>query len=86
MVHHIVLGDHQQAARFAVEPMDDAGPRRPTAFAQFLQVVGERASKRTFPMAAGRMDDHPGRLIDHGQGVVLVEDFQRDILGQRTIA
>ncbi len=78
----IVLGDHQQAARVAVEAMDDPGPAHagdPAVFGAAgpaEQGVDERPRR----VSSRRMDDEPGRLVDDEQVVVLVDDAQRDRL------
>ena len=71
-----VPGDHQQAARVAIEAMDDPGSLdagdpaagRPVAVGQ------ERVDERAAGVAGRRMDDQPGRLVDDQQVVVLVDD------------
>ena len=67
---------HKEAARVAVEAMDDACPlgaaeQRPGRPA-FLERVGERPGG----MPRSGMDDHPRRLVDNGEPIVLIDDAQ----------
>ena len=76
----VVFGDDDHAARFAIEPMDDAGPRRAAAAAECAEVVGECAGECAFPMALGRVNDHAGPLVDDDDRFVLVENRERNVL------
>ena len=76
----VVLGDDDHAARVAVEPMDDARPRRPAALAHRAEMMGQRPGERAVPMPLGRVDDHPGRLVHDDDRIVLVQDVERDVL------
>ena len=75
----VVFGDHDHAARVAVEPVDDARPRRPADAAQPVEMELQRAGQRARPMPFGGMDDHAGRLVDRGQPFVFVENLQRNV-------
>ena len=73
----VVLGDHQQAARVAVEAMDDPRPRD-AGDAAVLAAAGageQRVDERVAVVMPGRrMDDEARRLVDDEQVVVLVDD------------
>ena len=74
-------GDHQQAARVAVEAVDDPRPLDagdPTP-GRAVAVGQQRVDQRAAGMARRRMDDQPGRLVDDQQVVVLVDDAERDL-------
>jgi hypothetical protein len=70
----VVLRDHQQAGRVAIEAVDDARPPRIVAA---RGPAGERLHQRPAGMAGRRVDHHPGRLVHHQQVVVLVGDLVR---------
>ncbi len=78
LVRAIVFGDENRAARVAVEPMHDAGARGPAELAEFVEMVTQGRGERAFPVASAGMHDHAGRLVDDGDGVVFVENFQRN--------
>ena len=81
-LRRVVLGDHQQPARVAVEAMDDARPRD-AGDPAVLRSAGageQRVDERVAVVMAGRrVDDEAGRLVDDQQVVVLVDDPQRDV-------
>ncbi len=43
----------------------------------------QRIDERALPVAGGRMDHHPGRLVDDDQMLVLEADVERDRLCRR---
>ena len=84
----VVLGDHQQPARVAVEAMDDARP----GDAGDPAVLGpagprqQRVDQRVAVVVPGRrVDDEARRLVDDEQVVVLVDDRERDVRGRREV-
>ena len=80
----IVLGDHQEAARVLVEPVHDARPPHAADARQAVAAMGdERVDERAARMPRRRMHDEPGRLVDHDEVVVLVDDRERDRLRLR---
>lgn len=84
IVRLIGLGDDNDAARVAIQPVHDAWARRTAASAEGREVVGQCARQRTLPMALRRVNDHPGRLVDDDDRVVLVQNLQRNVLRRGT--
>lgn len=80
IVRPIVLGHDDYTARIAIEPMDDAGPRRSAAATERAEMMGQRTRQRPFPMALCRVNDHSGRLVDDDNRVILVENDERNVL------
>src|SRR6185437_4302403 len=77
----IGLGDDHQPARILVEAMHDAGPRHPADAREALAAMGDqRIDESSLPVAGAGVHDEAGRLVDHDQRVVLVEDVERDLL------
>ena len=75
------LGDDQQPGRILVDPVHDPRPRHPADAAKPPGAMVEQGvDQRAVEIARRRMDDHPGRLVDDQQMLVLEHDFQRDIL------
>ena len=74
LVRRVVLGDHHQPGRAAVEAMHDAGPLLAADAAEVVDVVEQRVDQRAAGVAGRRMHDHAGRLVDDDQVVVLIED------------
>ncbi len=69
------LGDDEQTARVLVETMHDAG----TGDAgERGGVVQQRVGERSIPVAAARMHDQSGRLVDDEQRGILVHDRKRN--------
>ena len=63
--------------------MDDAGARHAGERRRVMQQgVGEGA----VPVAGARVDDHPGRLVDDDDGLVLVHDLEPDRLRRVPVA
>ena len=76
-VRGVVLGDDHQARRPAIEPVHDPRPLLAADAAEIVHVMEQRVDQRAGRMAGGRMHDHPGRLVDHDEVAVLVENRQR---------
>ena len=68
-------GDDEQAGGVSVEPVDDPRPILLSARRAADEAVDERAA----PVAGSRMDDDPGRLVDHEQMLVLVGNPEIDL-------
>jgi len=60
-----------------VEPVHDSGARHA---GQRGSVLEKRVQKCSMPVAVSGVHDHPGRLVDDYQRIVLVHDFERNIL------
>jgi len=77
----VLSGDHEEAARVAVEAMNDAGPAHTGDPAEGGAAVAPEEGVDEGPaLMAGRGVDHqPGGLVDNEQVVVLVHDGHRDI-------
>jgi hypothetical protein len=73
----VAARDDEQARRVPVEPVDDPGPLLVLpARGEPDQPVHERPRR----VPRRRVDDDPGRLVDHEHVVVLVGDSKRDLL------
>ena len=73
----IVLGNHQQAARVAVQSVDDPGAHHP-GDAAVRRVAGQQGVHQSAArVARRRMDHEPGRLVDDEHVVVFVDDRER---------
>ena len=83
-VRTVGLRNHQQAGRVLVEPVHDAGPAHAADAREAIPAMGDqRVDERARPVARGRMDHHPLRLVDHDDRVVLEHDVERDGFGGR---
>ena len=71
------LRNDQQTAGVLVETVNDARPRNPRKLRRVMQ---QRVGKRSVPVAAARMDDQAGGLVDDEQRIVLVHDDEIDRL------
>jgi hypothetical protein len=77
LVRLVVLGDHHQPGRVAVEPVHDAGAVRIAARRSPLE---QPVDERTPRVSWSRVDDDAGRLVDDEEMLVLVGDAQRHFL------
>ena len=82
-VRVVVLRHHDHARRAAVEPVHDPRPQHAADRREVAAVVQQRVHERSARVARRGMHDHVGRLVDHHDRRVLVEDAQRDRLGLR---
>ena len=76
-VREVGLGDDHESRGVAVEPVHDAGSALGPA-GQSRAAGDERVDQRVVPMAWRGVDDQAGRLVDHGEVLVLVDDDERD--------
>ena len=75
------LGDDEKSRRILVEPVHDAGPLDPADARQARPAMADqRVDQRAGRMARRRMDDEPGRLVDHDQMLVLINHGKLDVL------
>ena len=75
-VRGVVLGDHHQSRRPAIEPVHDPRPLLAADAAEVVDVMEECVDQRPGRMAGGRMHDHSRRLVDHDEVAVLKENRQ----------
>ena len=76
-VREVGLGDDHESRGVAVEPVHDAGSALGPA-GQSRAARDERVDQRVVPMAWRGVDDQAGRLVDHGEVLVLVDHDERD--------
>ena len=73
-------GHEQEPGRALVEPVDDAGPLGVVADAADLRVPGQQPlHQRAGALAGSRVHHQAGRLVDHEQVLVLVDDGHDDV-------
>ena len=76
------LRHHHQAGGILVQPVHDAGALHPADARKARAAMrDQRIDQRAGRVSGGRMHHQPLRLVDHDQGVVLVHDIERDVLG-----
>jgi len=80
-VGSIVLGHYHEPGRVLVEAMHDPRPLDTTDARQVLAVMEQGVDQGARGVARGRMNDHPGRLVEHEEITVLVDDIQGYLLG-----
>ena len=75
------LGHYQESARVLVEAVNDARPGDPADARQARAAMGEqRIDESPVHIAGPRMHDETGRLVDHDEGIVLIDNIERDRL------
>ncbi len=72
------LGHHHQAGGVLVQAVDDTGARYVDDVRHVVQQCIEQSPAG---MPGGRVHNQPGRLVDHHDMVVFVDDIQLDIFG-----
>jgi hypothetical protein len=86
----VVFGDEDEAAGLLVETMDDAGAEVAAYVGELVEVeeegVDEGAAVAGVYLVRGGcagsgVDHHAGGLVDDGEVLVFVENFERDVLG-----
>ncbi len=70
------LGHHHQTGGVLVQTVDDTGARHVD---DVWHVVQQGIEQGTAGMAGGRVHNQPGRLVDHHDMVVFVDDIQLDV-------
>ena len=82
-VRLIGLGHHHQPAGVLVEAVHDAGPLDAADAGQAVAAMrDQRVDQRALGVAGGGMHDQAGRLVDHDERVVLVNNIERDIFAR----
>ena len=80
----VVFRHHHHPGGVTVKPVDDARPLDAADARQAVAaMVDQRVDQRSRPVARTRMDHETGLLVEHDQVVILIEDFERDILANR---
>ena len=82
-MHAVALTHHQDPGGILVDAMDDSRAQFTANAAQVCAVAEQRIDQGTVGVARGRMHHHAGRLVDHDQMLVLIEDGQRNVLSNR---
>src|SRR5271165_268214 len=78
------LGDDQKAGRVLVEPMDDSRTFDPADAREAPSaMMDERIDQRAPRVAGRRMNDETGRLVDHNEMLVLIDDVERQVLAEQ---
>ncbi len=83
-VREVVLGDHHESGRAAVETVYDAGPSFTANAAKILYMVQERVDERAICVARRWMYNHPWWFVDDDDVVVVVDDRDWKSLGLRS--
>ena len=84
MVGAIGLGHDHDAAGVLVEAVDDARPLDAAdAGERIAAMMDQRVDQRAGKIACPGMDNQPGRLVQHDQLGILVEDIERDVFALR---
>ncbi len=72
------LGHHHQAGGVLVQAVHDAGARHVDDVGHMVQ---QRVQQGAAGMPGSRVHNQAGRLVDHQDLVVFIDDVQRDVLG-----
>ena len=75
----VILGDHEQPRRVAVETVDDPGRFSPARVESVSKWNCSAVDQGAAPVPLRRMRDHARGLVHHRQGLVLVDDLDRDV-------
>ena len=75
-MREMVLGGDYHARGVTVESMDDARTQQAHSDGRLVEVPLEGIDERVGPVDLGRVDNHPGRLVDRHQPLVLVNHLE----------
>ena len=84
-MRRVILRDHHHARRAAIEPVHDPRPELSTDSAQVVHMVEQRVDERAAGMPGRGVDDHSGRLVEHDDVGVLIQDGERKVLRCRNV-
>src|SRR5215471_8927227 len=76
----VIFRDNETAARFLVEPMDNAGSFFSADAGEFWKMMKQGVHERVLALTGPRMNDQSRRFIDHDQIVVFVKNVERNRL------
>ena len=76
-MREMVLGGDHDAGGVTIQAMDDAGTQQSRGGGRLVEVPLQGIDERVGPIDRGRVDDHPGRLVDRHQPPVLVDHLER---------
>ncbi len=82
----IRFGNHEAAARFLVQAVNDAGTFHAADIRQTSKMVQQPRDERPLPVSRARVNNHPGRLVDHSEKIIFEENFNWHLLGARRLA
>ena len=82
LVGLVVAGDDHAAAGIFIEPVDDAGAVHPADGGEWAEVVEKSVYEGAICIARCGVDDHAVGFVDNREVSVLVEDRERDVLGE----
>ena len=77
----VVLRHDHAAAGVLVQAVDDARPHLPADAAEVGDVVEQRVDQRAVGISLRRMNDKPGRLVQHYHVRILIQYRQGNVLG-----
>jgi hypothetical protein len=77
----VVLGHQQKAGGFLVQTVDQAGPPHAAHAREIAQVVQQGIDQRALLVSSRGVHHQTGRLVNHGQVLVLIGDHERQRLG-----
>ena len=76
----VVLGHQQQAGGILVQPVDNPRADLPANARKAVQVIQQGIDQGALLIARGGMHHHAAGLHHHGQVLILIQDFQVNIL------
>ena len=85
----IIFSDHDEAAGFFIETMDDAGPEFSSYSREGREVMQQGVDQRsTIALIVGgagaSVHHHACRLVDDRQIIILVQDVERNLFRNGT--
>ena len=77
----VIFRDHHRATRLLIEPVHDARTLMAADAGKVRAMMKQRVHQSMRLVASAGMNHQPGRLIEHEQVVVFVENPERNFLG-----
>lgn len=83
LMSNIIFADDKRSGRILVDPVNDAWPEDTVDPGQTVSaVIQQSIYQSVLIMPRGGMNDHILRLIDDEETIILIENVERDVLGQ----
>lgn len=79
------LRNRQSSGGVLIDSVHNPRPKRTSNLGQFVEVMDQRVDEGPGVVPRSWMDNHPGRLVDDGDVVILEQDIERNVFGGQAV-